>query len=253
MIRAIRLIRAIPVALSAATIVVLPLAAQNNVVQQGWDPQQILRTEAYVKPPAVVERIIMAAPCDISFTNPSPDRKWFLRTPGAERGDIDKYGAAHVNLGGLQIDTKANRARTLTTSTHMGLLLVDPATNVTKSIETPKGATISAPTWSPAGNQIAYIANFDDASYVYVADVATGKSVQLTKTPLVATFVTGIDWTADGKSLVTVLVPDGRGPAPTHGKNGVETGPQVRLTESRAAPQVIHPALLEDPHDRAML
>src|SRR5207249_3086882 len=84
-------------------------------------------------------------------------------------------------------------------------------------------------------------------------DVATGKSVQVTKAPLLATFVTGIDWIADGKSIVTVLVPEGRGPAPTHGKNGIETGPQVRLTESRAAPQVIHPALLEDPHDKSML
>ena len=50
-----------------------------------------------------------------------------------------------------------------------------------------------------------------------------------------------------------MLVPDGRGPAPTHGKNGIEDGPQVRLTESRAIPQVIHPSLLEDPHDKAML
>src|SRR4051794_36015171 len=100
-------------------------AQQNAVSQQGWDPQQVLRTETYVKPPAVVERIIMAPRVDISFTTPSPDRKWFLRTPGTDRGDIDKYGAAHVNLGGLQVDTKANRARTLTTSQHTGLQLVD--------------------------------------------------------------------------------------------------------------------------------
>src|SRR3954453_13613194 len=95
-----------------------PLRAQQygTVGQQGWGPQQILRTETYVKPPAVIERIIMTPRVDISFTNPSPDRKWFVRTPGIDRGDLDKYGAAHVNLGGLQIDTKANRARTVTTS-----------------------------------------------------------------------------------------------------------------------------------------
>ena len=40
--------------------VALPLSAQNSVIQQVWDPQQILRTETYVRPPAVVERIIMA-------------------------------------------------------------------------------------------------------------------------------------------------------------------------------------------------
>ena len=49
-------------------------------------------------------------------------------------------------------------------------------------------------------------------------------------------------------------MPDHRGPAPIHGKpNGVETGPQVRLTDARRSPQVIHASLLEDPHDKAML
>jgi hypothetical protein len=89
--------------------------------------------------------------------------------------------------------------------------------------------------------------------WIVVGDVASGKSVQVTKTPLLATLVTAIDWTPDGKSIVAVLVPEGRGPAPTHGKNGIEDGPAVRLTESRAIPQVIHPSLLEDPHDKAML
>ena len=242
---------------TAAFVFALPLGAQNNasagVTQQGWNPQQVLRTETYVKPPADVERIIMAPRVDISFTTPSPDRKWFLRSPGFDRGDIEEYGKPHTYLGGVQVDTKANRARSLTTSTHTGLTLVDPRTQATKNLDTPKGASISAPTWSPNGTQVAYIANFNDASHVFVADVATGKSVQVTKTPLLATLVTGIDWTPDGKSIVAVVVPDGRGAAPTHGKNGVEDGPEVRLTESRAIPQVIHPSLLEDPHDKAML
>jgi hypothetical protein len=239
---------------AAAFVVVLPLGAQNNAATtSGWNPQQVLRTETYVKPPADVERIIMAPRVDISFTTPSPDRKWFLRAPGMDRGDIEDYGKPHIILGGVQIDTKANRARSLTTSTKTGLTLVDPRTQATKTIETPKGASISAQTWSPNGAQVAYIANFDDASHIFVGDVASGKSVQVTKTPLLATLVTEIDWTPDGKSIVTVLVPDGRGPAPTHGKNGVEDGPSVRLTESRAIPQVIHPSLLEDPHDKAML
>jgi dipeptidyl aminopeptidase/acylaminoacyl peptidase len=49
---------------------------------------------------------------------------------------------------------------------------------------------------------------------------------------------------------VTVLVPEGRGPAPTH---PVADGPEVRLSESRALPQVIHPDLLTDPHEKAQL
>jgi dipeptidyl aminopeptidase/acylaminoacyl peptidase len=235
-----------------AVAVTHPLNAQN-VAQQGWNPQQVLRAETFVKPPANVEHMIVTPRTDIAFTTPSPDRKWFLKATGADRGDIDAYGKSHINLGGLQIDTKANRARTVTTSTHTGLTIVDPRTQTAKTIETPKGATISAQRWSPIASQIAYIASFDDASHIFVADAATGKSTQVTKTPVLATLVTSLDWTADGKSIVTTLVPDMRGPVPTHGKNGVEDGPEVRLTDSRALPQVIHPALLEDPHDKALL
>ena len=231
-----------------------PLAAQNAAQQGGaWDPQQVLHTETYVHPPATIERIVLAPRVDISFTQPSPDRKWFLKSPAKDRGDIEEYGKQHIYLGGLQVDTKANRARLLTINTHDGLLLVDPRTGATKSIETPKGAGITSQAWSPNGTQVAYIANFDDASHIFVADAATGKSVQITKTPLLATLVTSLAWTTDGKSIVTVLIPDGRGPAPTHGKNGIEDGPQVRLTESRALPQVVHPTLLQDAHDKELL
>ena len=48
-------------------------------------------------------------------------------------------------------------------------------------------ATVSSPTWSPTGTHLAYVANFPDASHLFVADVATGKSTQLTRTPLLAT------------------------------------------------------------------
>ncbi len=226
-----------------------PVAAQTN----SWNPQDILKAETFVRPPADVEKMIVTPRTDISFTSASPDRKWFLRTSSMDRGDIQDYGKPHIYLGGLQVDTKANRARSLTTSTSHGLLLVDPHTGTTRALETPKGASISAQTWSPSGAHIAYIANFDDASYVYVADVASGKSVQVSKAPLLATLSTSIAWTADGKSIIAPLVPDGRGPAPTHGKNGVEDGPQVRLTNSRALPQAVHASLLEDPHDKALL
>jgi dipeptidyl aminopeptidase/acylaminoacyl peptidase len=238
------------VALAGAALFALPAGAQTMV---GRSDHDILSSETYVRPPAVVDRIIMAPRTDISFTQPSPDRKWFLKSPGLDRGDVAQFGKPHVYFGGLQVETKANRARILTTSTHLGLVLVDVKTNTTKTIETPKGASVSSQVWSPTSTQVAYIANFDDGSQVMVADIATGKSVQVSKTPLLATLVTTLEWTADGKGIVTVEVPDARGPAPVHGNNGIEDGPEVRLSESRVIPQVIHPSLLEDPHEKAML
>jgi dipeptidyl aminopeptidase/acylaminoacyl peptidase len=250
-----RVPRTVVAALALASLIgIAPSAsAQGNSAAPSWNPQEVLRTERFVKPPENLERMIMAPRVDISFTNPSPDRTWFLRPTGTDRGDIKAFGKAHVWLGGLQVDTRANRARSVTTSTRTGLTLVNPRTGAAKVLEVPKGATISAPIWSPRGTQVAYIANFDDASHVYLSDVATGKSVQLTKTPLNATLATSIDFTADGKQILATLVPDGRGAAPTHGEGNIEDGPQVRLTESRALPQPFHFSLLQDPHEKALV
>jgi len=223
------------------------------LAQEQWNPDEILKKENWVRPPAVVERIIMADRTDISFSNPSPDRKWFIRVAMPDRGDIRDYGKPHIYLGGLVVDFKANRARQMTMRAGTAITLVDPVNGTTKLLEVPQGATVSSVTWSPTGQHVAFVANFEDASHAYVATVATGKSVQVTRTPLLATLESGIDWTADGRSIAVVLLPDARGPAPTHGDEGIEDGPQVRLTEGRTIPQRMHWSLLEDAHDKTIL
>jgi hypothetical protein len=107
-------------------------------------------------------------------------------------------------------------------------------------------------TWSPDGKSIGYIASFDAATHIFVADVATGKSVQLTKTPLLAVRVTGFDWTADGKSVVAVLLPDARPAEPK--RPPVETGPLVRTSEAgKILQNRNYASLLRDPYDKELL
>ena len=232
--------------LATALVVATPALVQAQTANAGWDAQQILRTESFVKPPENLVRMITTPRVDISFTNASPDRRWFLRATGSDRGDIKAYGAPHIWLGGVQVDTRA-------TSNRNGLTLVDPTTGTTRAITVPAGASISSPVWSPRGTQVAYIANFPTGSYVYVADVASGTSAQLSRRALLATVVTTIEFTADGRYIAAVLVPENRGPVPEHGDGGIEDGPQVRLTDARAVPQPVHFSLLQDPHDKALL
>src|SRR6476619_2477346 len=160
-----------------------PISAQT-VTQQGWNPKEVLAKETYVKPPEAVERIVTAPRNNVAFTNPSPDKRYFLKTESDGLPTIEAFGKPHYRLGGVEIDYKANRARALTTRGSVGLTLIDPTTGATRTIETPKGALVSGATWSPDGKSIGYLANFDAATHIFVADVATGKSVQVTKTPL---------------------------------------------------------------------
>lgn len=243
--------RTLAALLLAAALPAVSIAQQ--AARAAWDPQAILKEERYVRPPEAIERIVLAPRTDISFDAPNADRSWFLRTTGKERGTVAAYGAPHLYLGGLALDARANRARSLTVSTRTGITLVDPRTGATKAIQTPAGATISSEAWSPSGTQIAYIANFATASHLFVADVASGRSTQVTRTPLLATLVTDVRFTADGTHLIAVLIPAGRGPEPTHGAGGIEDGPAVRLTEGRAVPQPVHWTLLQDPHDKALV
>lgn len=240
-------------AFSAVPLATNPLAAQSSGSANAWNPSEILRTEKFVKPPANLERMILTPRVDISYTNPSPDRTWFIRMTGPTRGSISAYGKTHLWLGGLQVDTRGNRARSVTISNDTGIIIVNPRTGTSRVISVPAGATVTSAIWSPNGTHIAFVASFDAATHVYLADVTTGKSVQLTRTPLLATLVTGIDFTGDGKNIVATLIPDGRGAEPTHGANNIEDGPQVRLTEGKALPQPYHFSLLQDPHEQEQL
>ena len=229
-----------------------PLHAQD-VAQQGA-LKEILAKETFIRPPQAIEKIVTAPwQQNVSLSNQSPDHKHFLKLESEGMPSVQQFGKPHYYLAGLQVDYKANRARTLTTRGAAGLEIVDATTGQTRAIETPKGATVSAAKWSPDGSEIAYIANFEDASHIYVADVATGKSRKITKTPLLATLVTTVDWMNGGKSLVAVLVPEGRGAEPQH--PAIETGPQVRMVgEAKNKTRTYREyALLHDPHEQAQL
>src|SRR5215467_5277863 len=248
------IVRALPRLLVGLTGLALtvPLSAQT-VTQQGWNPKEVLAKETYVKPPEVVERIVSAPRNNVAYTNPGPDHKLFLKTESEGLASIEVFGKPHYRLGGVEIDWKANRARALTTRGSVGLTLLDPTNGASRTIETPKGAVVNGATWSPDGKSIGYIASFDARTDIYVADVATGKSTLITaKTPLLAARVTTFDWTADGKSIITVLLPDGRPAEPK--RPPVETGPLVRTSEAgKVLQNRNYASLLRDQYEKDLL
>ncbi len=254
-----RSLRSVPIALLSAltlALAALPLAAQNSqaiVAAQLAADRELLAKESYITPPAEIVRLVTAPRhLNVTLTQPSPDRRHFLKEQSDGLPSVTTFGKPHYYLGGLQVDFKANRVRTLTTRGAVGLQLIDPVTGKTTAIDLPKNATASNPSWSPEGKQLAYIANFEDASQLYVADIATGKSTAIIKAPLLATLVNTIEWTADGKSVVAVLLPDGRKPEPKRPE--VAVGPIVRLAMDPVKdPERNYASLLNDPYEADLL
>ena len=248
-----------PAALVA--VVALQLPAQNAA--PGAAPQNAaspvakvidpITHEGYIDPPEALKRLV-AAPrgSNVVYASPSPvTRKWFLRTLSEPMPPLALMGKEHHNLAGWQIDNRANRARNLTTRSSQALELFEWETGKTIKVELPPGTRATSTSWSPDGKTLAYFANFEDATHIYLADAATGKSRPLTRTSVLATNVTSFYWTGDGKSIVAVLIPDGRSPEPK--PPAIATEPIVRINEARTLRTRTFADLIGSPYEQRLL
>jgi dipeptidyl aminopeptidase/acylaminoacyl peptidase len=252
-----------PRALSLLGLLTLPLTlpttltAQNSAGQAAAQTApaktDVLNDEGYAAPPAAIAKLIASSRENTrTFTAPSPGaRKYFVRTVSDGLPALKQVGKVHYNLGGFQVDYKGNRERGLTMRSSAGLEITEWATGKRTLVSVPAGARVSAPVWSPDGAQFAFLALFEDATQIYLVDAATGASRPLTKTSVLATLVTAPDWSADGKSILTVLVPDARGPEPK--EPALATGPMVRVNEGNKLKTRTYPDLVMSPYEKDLV
>jgi dipeptidyl aminopeptidase/acylaminoacyl peptidase len=205
---------------------------------------QLLQQETYAAPPPeLAEAVLAPRHLNIALSSPSPDKKWFLNEIGDGPVPMATFSKPFHELGGVFIDFKANRARPLTIRNNVGIQLISAADGSKKQIEImappapgakkpatpPPAYRVSNATWSPDGKTIAFFVHTDDATHIWVADVANGKSRQMTTRPVLATLVSSIEFTSNGRQIATVLVPDNRPPMPQAPQ--APAGPQVKLSE----------------------
>jgi dipeptidyl aminopeptidase/acylaminoacyl peptidase len=235
--------------------ILLAAQAAAPAVQRSDPPavaaaKAVLADEKYVRPPEAIARLVTAPRHqNATLTDPSPDRKWMLREVSEGMPSVATFGRPHLYFAGLQVDPRANRSRALTNRVSIGLEVVNIATGESRKLETPAGATVSGMVWSPDGTEFAYLAHFDASTQLFVGDPVSGKSRPVVRTPLLATLVTGVEWSADSKGIYAVLIPEGRGAPPA--RPAVATGPKVRLwMDSLESSQRNWATLLEDEYDQ---
>jgi dipeptidyl aminopeptidase/acylaminoacyl peptidase len=229
------------------------LVAQERTKADGNDGASILTRETYVRPAAEVERLVLAPRyLNVTLANQSPNRRLFVKVQSDGMPTVQLFGKPWYNLAGFQVDPKANRARVLTTRAGTGLEIIDAVTGRSTPVDVPQGARVAGPRWSPDGTQLAFLANFDDATHIYVAEAATGKSRRITAAPILATLVTEPEWTANGTQIVAVFLPDNRGAEPK--PPVIATGPKVRMTKPGAHNRTrTYADLLEWPYERDLV
>ncbi len=212
-----------------------PPAAQAPVAKPEapltW-ADKLLQQETYATPPPELAEAVTAPRYqNISLSNLSPDKKWFLNTSGDGPVVMATFSKPFHELGGVFIDFKANRSRSLTISNSVGIQVVSAADGAKTPVAVPPNARVSNAIWSPDGSAVAYLVHTEDATHLWMTDLATNRPRQVSPRPLLATMVSSFDFTKDGKQIAVVLVPDARPPMPVEPK--APQGPQVKVRDAK--------------------
>lgn len=227
--------------------VAMPASAQEPT-----GPQAVLADKSFVTPPDEIAQAALAPRyLNVTLTDVSPDKRWFLHEIGDGPVDMDRFSRDFDELGGVFIDHAANRHRDLTIRSDVRIRVISAADGSATEVEVPRGARVSNATWSPDGSLIAFYAHTDTESHIWVADPETGESRQVTRRPVLATMVTGFEWTSGSDEIATVLVPEGRSPRPVESR--VPQGPNVKVTEDGENMLRTYASLMENPYDEELL
>ena len=210
-----------------------------------------LSQEGYILPPGPVAEAALAPWYkNVTISNLSPDRHYFVVIERDGMPTLASLAKDHVNLGGVEIDTSANRARTLTTRSSKGIRIAELATG--KAVEVPirPDARVSDVLWSHDSKHVVFLAHFLNRSEIWVANASDGKCHAVTSWPVLATFVTTLSWAGDD-TLATVLIPKNRVHVPE--RPAVATTPKVKVTDGKVTAIRTYPSLLQNPYEQSLL
>jgi len=226
----------------------------RKLVLRGVVPAAILSLGAglapaqqpYRTPPQVVVEMLDAPPAPVPFV--SPDRTWLLLADRAAMPTIADLAQPMLRLAGDRINPATNGP--FRSTSYVGLRLKRIADGLERAIQTPSGARIGSPSFSPDGRRIAFTVTAANGIAQWVATVETGQAEALTGAVLNATLGAPCSWAPDGADLYCLFVPEGRGPAPEASR--VPAGPNVQVAEGRASPAPTYEDLLQNAHDERL-
>lgn len=201
-------------------------------------------------PPTILEGATAAYYKNFTPGPISPDGKRFFYLIRDGMPPLSALAKPHDNLGGVQVDWQANRSRTMTTRSDVGIEVVELATRKETQIQIPPNTRVSDAKWSPDGRGIAFLVHADTWTKLFVANPETGKSKPATDRPLLVTLDTDYSWDRDGH-LFAVFVPGHRGPRPS--APAVAPTPYLQETDQKGAHLVTYPSLLRTPYDETLL
>jgi dipeptidyl aminopeptidase/acylaminoacyl peptidase len=238
----------IPCVARTAILLVGLLAVPSISPAQEASKPDPLSQESYLVPSREIADAVLAPWWkNVTPGNFAPDGNAYLVLERSGLPRLADLGRPHANLGGLDVDTGANRSRTLSVRGSTGIRIVS-VTGESVSIPVPAGLRVSDPTWSPDQRHVAYFLHRPDRSEVWVYTLATKANRRIAADAALATLNADLKW-LDADTVVAVLVPKERPVVPADA--AVATAPRVGVTESRRFSLRTYASLLGGPGDAA--
>lgn len=221
--------------------------------------QQEQFEESYLLPPRSIQDILNRDRHYDTLDNMSPDGVHFMIPIKAEFSSLELMAQKTYRLAMLELCPDVNREWRLSTYGTKGLKIYSLSQRKSWTVQLPKDIFISDMTWSFDGKNIAFLAHLKGGTQVWTIDVASGKTVPLNETYVIATLAGRsqrrqassqmLQWTPDG-SILTLLVPLDRGPEPK--ENSIPSTPIIRSTREKPTPTRTYPFLLRTPHEKEL-
>lgn len=216
------------------------------------DGVKTLSTEGYLRPAKEIEEVVTAPWYrNVQVGNLSPDKSRYIVNVSAGLPKLADMARPYDNLGGTQIERQGGRSRNLIKQRTVAIEVRPLGSGSALTIQPPKGASLSGATWSPDGTRIAFMAHFEQGTYLYVADAKTGKIKQACPSPMLATLNTRFEWLSDSKRIVTVWIPAKRVEKPV--LPVVAPAPLIKVSDDKATSIRTYAGLMNTPYEFDLL
>ncbi len=229
----------------------------------GWAQEDELYKDGYLKPSELVQDFMNRDGNTDTLNNMSPDGIHFMIPVSDYFSSLKLMTQRTLRLGMLEICPDVNRSWRSSTYGNIGIRIYSLEQKKSWMIQVPDNAFVSDMVWSPDGKKIAFLAHLPQGTQVWTANAKSGKAQAFNKSFVMATLTGGggfgrgtrppsqmLQWTSSS-SIITVLVPPGRGPEPKD--NPVPSTPLIRHTRKKPASTSTYPFLLRTKHDKNLL
>ncbi len=209
---------------------------------------QVPGSAGYMTPPAPIPQILSAAPTP--GVSVSPTRRTIALLGRENLPSIAELSEPELRLAGVRLSPRTNGPSPTRVAYLNGITFQDIASGAKRAVTLPAGARVTNIRWSPNGTKLAFLNAVRNGQELWVADVATGRALRIVGPEVNAAFGAGYEWAPDGRSLLFLRIPGGRGPAPV--ASSVPSGPKVQENIGRAAPVRTYQDLLASEHDERL-